>query len=101
MDVRDLIARPVVWLLTNAWAVLALAATVMVTVWLPYPYVSWWTSAFATACAVLGIYGAVELAPVLATSAGTRRTVADWSRERADRVADWAGWEWDEDGDGR
>ncbi|MFE3585086.1 hypothetical protein [Streptomyces vinaceus] len=91
-------ARIAVWALVNASGLALLAAGFTANAVLYGPHTSAWTSAWATAVAACVAYAVVEKAPLLATSAGMRRTVADWGREQADRVADWAGWEWDEDG---
>nr|MDT0522078.1 hypothetical protein [Streptomyces sp. DSM 41633] len=94
-------ARIAVWALVNVSGLALLVAGVVTNAALYGPQTSPWTSMWTTGVAACLAYALVEKAPLLATSAGTRRTVADWGQEQADRVADWAGWEWDEDEDGR
>ncbi|MFE6744170.1 hypothetical protein [Streptomyces sp. NPDC057686] len=90
-------ARVAVWALVNVSGLALLVSGFTANVVLYGPQTSPWTSAWGTAVAACLAYAVVEKAPVLATAAGTRRTLADWGQERADRVADWAGWDEDED----
>ncbi|MER5890739.1 hypothetical protein ABT160_43550 [Streptomyces sp. NPDC001941] len=58
------------------------------------------TTALLTLAAGIVTVLRVHSAPVLRTTTG-RRSLYDAALERADRIADWAGWETDADDDGQ
>lgn len=90
MNGKTTVARVAVWSLVNLSGLALAVAALAVNNALFGPQTSMWTSAWATAVAGCAAYAVIEKAPVLATAIGTRRTLADWALEMADRVADWA-----------
>ncbi|MFI5868367.1 hypothetical protein [Streptomyces sp. NPDC051546] len=91
---RARVARVAVWVLVNFAGVAAVVAALVVNNLVYGPqnglWFASWTSAWVTAVAACLAYGTVEKAPVLRTAIGTRRPLAHWALECADRVADWA-----------
>ena len=91
---RERAARVAVWALVNACGLAAVTAALVVNNLVYGPqnglWAASWRSAWVTAVAACAAYAAVARMPVLRTAIGTRRPLALWALECADRVADWA-----------
>ena len=98
---RDLIALPAFYLVSRAPLVAAGVVGIGALLLLNTPGTSLVGSLPVLAIALLGVLAVhlVTTAPVLRTAAGERRTLEDACWEAADRVADWAGWEFAESPD--